>query len=434
MRRKKIWIAASCLLPFLVLFSVFSSGAPPASKEKVIYSFKGGTDGAYPLSDLTFDADGNLYGTTSAGGTGSCNGGCGTVLELKRTKDGWKKQTLYSFKASGDAAVPEAGLVFDNAGNLYGTTVGGGKHGIGTVFKLAPDSHGGWVESVIYNFDETAGDGPQADLAFDKQGNLYGTTSEGTPGECGNNGCGALFELTPQPDGTWIETTVHTFAGSPDGGVPSSGVAFDSAGNMYGVTVTGGTGNCKHPNLGMPGCGAVYKVVPNSGGGWTESVIYSFTRGGGFAKFPAGNVLFNQASHLVGLSQEGGDGIGTIFELKDNPKQGWQQTILHRFYGERNGARPTGSISVGQNGHMFGATEIGGAVGGAGCGVVFELQPSLQGWKERTLHSFNGGSDGATPQAGPVSDSQGRVYGTTKNGGSGVGCNEGYGTVYEITP
>jgi hypothetical protein len=154
MRSNHLWIGGIGILALLALPPVISSGVPPASKankqpsatEKVLYSFTGGSDGGTPLSDLTLDSAGNLYGTTSAGGTGSaCQGGCGTVFELKHSANGWKEQVLYSFKGGTDGASPQAGVIFDSAGNLYGTTNF-------TVFKLAPNSKGGWTESVIYGF------------------------------------------------------------------------------------------------------------------------------------------------------------------------------------------------------------------------------------------------------------------------------------------
>jgi uncharacterized repeat protein (TIGR03803 family) len=170
-----------------------------ASSGKIIfiYSFAGGADGAYPESDLILDAAGNLYRTTNGGGTGCGSQGCGTVFELIRTKDGWKHQVIYGFAGgTNDGANPTAGLVFDSVGNLYGTTSYGGngsgsnckEAGCGTVFKLAPNSHGGWSESVIFNFTGTTSDGQSAntDLIIDGQGNLYGTALGGTgTGFCG---------------------------------------------------------------------------------------------------------------------------------------------------------------------------------------------------------------------------------------------------------
>lgn len=181
MRRNQYWAGGIGILALLGLLPVISSGAPPASKakppsahEKVLYSFTGGSDGAWPMSDLVFDGAGNLYGTTSTSGDGSC---AGTVFELKRTPTGWREEVLHCFHGQNDGESPEAGVIFDASGNLYGTTRQGGTSGLGAVFKLAPNGKGGWTESIIYNFADVAL--PTSDLAFDTNGNLYGTTTYG---------------------------------------------------------------------------------------------------------------------------------------------------------------------------------------------------------------------------------------------------------------
>jgi hypothetical protein len=243
MRQKVFWVAARCILALAGLLPVFSSGASPASKEKVIYSFQGGSDGSAPMSDLTLDAAGNLYGTTVSGGTGTaCQAGCGTVFELTRELSGWKKHVLYNFAGGTDAAYPGGGVIFDVAGNLYGVADGGKNFG-GTAFKLAPDIHGEWRETVIYNFECCAS--PQGDLVFDSSGNLYGTTPTGVGGTCFDEGCGAVFKLSPHADGTWTETTLYSFTDVPDAGVPSGGVVVDPVGNVYGLTTYGGSSICR---------------------------------------------------------------------------------------------------------------------------------------------------------------------------------------------
>jgi uncharacterized repeat protein (TIGR03803 family) len=428
MRRKSSWIAASCIVAVAGFLPVISTGASPASTETVLYSFTGGNDGAHPRSDLTIDNAGNLYGTTSSGGTGTaCGGGCGTVFVLKRSAKDWKEEVLYSFAGGKDGAIPEAGVTFDNSGNLYGTTTIGGSQNSGTVFKLVPNSLGGWTETVIYSFSFSGSSGanPAADLILDAKNNLYSTTPVGGTG-CNGNGCGTVFELSPLSNGSWKETTIHAFMGAPDGAIPSSGLVLGSRGDLYGMTQYGGTAPCDLHTL-LPGCGTIYKLTPNSGGGWTETVMYNFIRGGGRGIYPSGGLLLDPAGHLIGTTRSGGDGIGAIFKLYDSPKAGWQQNVLHRFWGGHiDGWYPIARLVSDVNGNLFGVTL---AAGTNDDGVVFELIRLGGRWKERILYNFASGSTGTTPQGGLVLDSQGHIYGTTPTGGTGS-----LGTIYEITP
>ena len=199
------------------------------------------------------------------------------MFKLAPNPDGtWTERVLYSFTGGADGLIPLAGLVFDAAGNLYGTTGYGGADGSGVVFKLAPNPDGTWTESVLYSFTGYAdGSIPGAGLIFDPTGNLYGTTTSGGPfsaGEC-PAGCGVVFKLAPNPDGTWTESVLHSFTGA-DGQYPRAGLVFDVAGNLYGTTNGGGPDND----------GVVFKLKPNLDGTWTESVLYSFKDGadGGF--------------------------------------------------------------------------------------------------------------------------------------------------------
>jgi uncharacterized repeat protein (TIGR03803 family) len=443
MRPHYLWITAGCILALFGMRPISSSGAPPAGREKAIYSFQGGTDGAAPMSDLTLDSAGNLYGTTSQGGTGTC-GGCGTVFELKRSQDGWKEEVLYSFGAyQGDGVHPQAGLIFDSAGNLYGTTIEGlgDNSADGTVFKLSPNGHGGWTERVIYSFppDQSAGANPSTDLVFDSHGNLYGTASigGGNANSCYGSGCGTVFKLTPQSDGSWRETTVHIFTDTGgDGAYPSSGFVLDSAGNLYGLTKSGGTGSCQIRSNGSPtvfGCGTLYELILNSDEAPNVIALYNFVPGGGFGIYPSSGICFDNQSHLLGTTQRGGDGFGTVFELQDTKEKGWQQNEAHIFDGIPDGAGPVGRLTTDANGDLFGATSSG-ATFTKGLGTVFEVQHAKNAWSEKILHSFAGSPDGATPSAGLISDSRGHLYGTTLYGGTGTGCVHGCGTVYQVTP
>lgn len=420
---------------------------PAAAQEGVLYNFQGsynyGPDGAFPESNLIFDAKGNLYGTTGYGGTN----GAGSVFELSpQSGGGWSEAVLYSFQNNGeDGNSPSAGLIFDSAGNLYGTTVGGGNNGVGTVFELSPHSGGAWSEAVLYNFQNNGQDGinPYASLIFDSVGNLYGTTSGGGTGNCvaegGNPGCGIIFEISPQSGGGWSETVLLNFQGTPtDGYAPFGGLIFDNAGNLYGTTIAGGS----------IGSGTVFELSPQSGGGWSETILYSFLSNGRDGNGPNASVIFDGTGNLYGTTATGGTGCGggcgTIFEL--SPKSGgvWVEKVLHSFQ-YSDGAFPEGSLIIDSASNLYGTTEYGGSGRGAecdGCGTVFELLSASVSSAStfqilRVLHSFqDDGQDGVNPAAGLIADAGGDLYGTTIQGGSG-GCNSqfgvGCGTVFEVS-
>jgi uncharacterized repeat protein (TIGR03803 family) len=230
-------------------------------KESVIYSFKG-SDGWQPLGNLIFDKKGNLYGTTSQGGGYNRNCyeySCGTVFELSPSSDGlWTETVLHHFNGN-DGAQPQGSLIFDAAGNLYGaTSVGGpygGGFGGGAVFELMPTGSGQWEEKVLHYFGKGK-DGyvPYAGLTLDAAGNLYGTTTGGGAygSNCGTEPCGTVFQLMPGANGQWSEKVLHSFSGSPDGNLPEGSLTFDSAGNLYGTTAAGGGYDA----------GAVFEITP----------------------------------------------------------------------------------------------------------------------------------------------------------------------------
>jgi hypothetical protein len=218
-------------------------------KEQSLYSFNGNSTGIQPTAAPILDAAGNLYGTTSCCGTG------GAVWELLHGS--WKERTLYSF-ASGGGGKSEAGLVFDKVGNLYGQTELGGKYDKGVVFKLAPAAKGNWKETVLYSFKGGRdGEYPISSVpVFDEAGNVYGTTTQGGGTGCGGKGCGTVFKLTPGKGGHWRETVVHRFADA-DGRWPYYGVVIDRVGNLYGTTGFGGNAGC-FQNY---GCGVVFEIT-----------------------------------------------------------------------------------------------------------------------------------------------------------------------------
>ena len=265
--------------------------------ETILYRFTGGSDGAAPLfGDLVFDQAGNLYGTAAAGGitSGNCSpvGGCGVVFELTPTHGGWTETVLHSFNLDGsDGYYPNSGVIFDSSGNLYGTTVYGGADNAGAVYELT-HSGSGWVESILYS-SGTEGDLPVGGLVMDRAGNLYGSTALG-----GSYGDGTIFELAPS-GGNWTFTLLHTFTGDVG---PEDSLTMDAAGNLYGTTFTDG----------LYDAGSVFKLMPGSGG-WTYVDLYDFHDAG---TLPSGNVILDSSGNLYGTAQDGGSGrAGVVWEI-----------------------------------------------------------------------------------------------------------------------
>ena len=400
----------------LILFTAISA----ICQEKVLHSFGNGTDGQEPQAGLIFDAAGNLYGVTTVGGIHRH----GTVFELSPREDGGStEKVLHSFGNGLDGIEPQASLVLDAAGNLYGTTMAGGLHGWGTAFQLSPQEDGTWKEKLLHSFSYYGSDGaaPVAGLIFDDAGNLYGTTNSG-----GIHSQGAVFELMPRQDGEWTETVLHSFGGR-DGAYPSAGLIFDQAGNLYSTTAGGGI-------HGLPsGCGTVFELAPKDGGGWTETVLHSFNCISGDGYSPEAGLTFDAAGNLYGTTVSGGihtcegnSTCGTVFEL--SPEDGgWREKIVHSFNGT-DGESPSAGLTFDTAGNLYGTTVLGGI---HTYGTVFELSPKQDGgWQETVVHSFNvNGHDGYNPEASLMIDSFGNLYGTTDYGGIHVA-----GTVFEITP
>jgi uncharacterized repeat protein (TIGR03803 family) len=305
------------------------------------------------------------------------------------------------------------------------------------VFELSPGTGGIWTETVLHTFHKGTGGGyPSSPLIFDAAGNLYGTTfAGGNASNCAQIGCGVVYKLSPIQGG-WAETVLHTFTGGADGDGPLSGVIFDAVGNLYTETYQGGVLNC---GIGSDnGCGAILMLLPSSSVPWKASILHTFGGGrdggnprGGLAIDGLGNI-YGTASYYGGTGC-GGFGCGAVFELSP-VTGGWKPSLLHTFAGgAADGGNPNSTLLLDSSGNLYGTTWDGGiSLCGNGCGTAYKLSPSAGGWSETVLHFFNTTVDGQNLLAGLILDSQGNLYGATYAGGDAGG--NAFGTVFKITP
>lgn len=393
-------MAWAALTTALVLSVVATQAHAQQWTLHVLHDFTDGADGAIPLAGLTMNSAGDLYGTANLGGSVNA----GTVFKLKRSGSGWTFTVLYSFTGSQDGSGPQARVIFGPNGNLYGTTTGGGPDGQGVVFALRPPASFcrsiscPWTESMIYRFTGGA-DGTQpetGDVVFDTAGNLYGTTAHGgdsssdgvayklTPSHGswsesdlyefggsagispysgmisdghgnwygttigGGAGYGTVYELMPSGPG-WVEKVLYAFAGLGDGGYPAGGLIFDQSGNLYGTTSYYGT---------------VFKLTPSQGE-WIHTVLYTFIGNAG----PNGSLIMDAASNLYGITAQNDPyTAGEVFKLT----QDGAYTDLYDFQAGGDGAFPQGSVVMDASGNLYGTAEEGGAHGD---GTIWQLTP-----------------------------------------------------------
>jgi hypothetical protein len=402
---------------------VFSVG----QSEFIVHSFDQ-TGASSPGGNLAADAAGNLYGIANSGGIVG-----GTIYELVRPvppKTAWTETEIYTFTGGADGSLPNAPLILDKAGNLYGTTEEGGVFGAGTVFELAaPAAAGGtWNESVLHSFQPATGDGgePRDGLVWDSSGNLIGVAfAHGTNKAC-YRGCGTAFQLSPPstPGGEWKETIIWNFA-YWSGGWPIGTPILDAKGALYGATVKGGKG-----------FGVVYRLGPPTtpGGAWHHRVIHTFTGGpdGGVSATGVGLTLHGRGV-LYGTAEFGGlNGLGSVFQLVPPAVAGdeWTENVLYHFGATiGDGNFPFGVI-FDSDGNIYGTTFEGGSGCSPECdGTVFQLTPPAQEgalWTETLLHSFAAVTDGHFP-GGLIRAKNGVLFGVTEFGGAG-----GRGVVYGI--
>jgi uncharacterized repeat protein (TIGR03803 family) len=324
-------------------------------------------------------------------------------------------KVIYSFAGGNDGEYLDTDLVMDSAGNIYGTTVLGGDFGSGTVFQLSP-SGAGWTHTVLYSFTGgNDGGEPYKGVTLDSHGNLYGTTVTGGTGNC-EGGCGVVFKLT-NSGGTWTQSLLHQFTGGNDGSGPGSGLTFDQHGNLYGMTPTGGA----------YGLGVVYQLHLRSSGLWKLNVLHAFTGGDDGSSGSAGRLLLDHAGNLYGVTTVGGaNGDGVVFEIAHSHGV-WTLLTLYSFKDQPDGALPYGGLIFDKAGNLYGTTYYAGV---HDVGTVYNLTHPNGAWIETTLYSFKGGTDGSSPISTLVSDKAGNLYGTTSEGGTACAC----GVIFKLAP
>lgn len=384
------------LLATVTLTMAFAAQAAP--KYKILHAFGKGSDGGGVWGSLVFDADGNAYGTTINGGTYNF----GTVFELTPHSNGnWTETILHDFSCKGsEGCTPTADLAMDAAGDLYGKTttttfelkpgqdswnltvlqdeggpaglildqadnlygpLGLGEYGQGAVSTLVKDQN--WTEALLYSFcskstrkhDCLDGSDPYAGLTWGPNGNLYGTTVQ-----YGVHGYGVVFQLTPQTDGTWKETVLHSFpAFDTDGSKPYEGVVLDKAGNVYGATSQGGSST---------GCGVIFKLAPQADGKWKETILYDFPK---LSQGCIANTMaFDAKGNLWGTAQSGGaSNNGVVFELTPQQSGKWKYQVVHQF-NLKDGSLPGSAVIFDSQGNLYGTTILGGPNYG---GVAFQI-------------------------------------------------------------
>jgi uncharacterized repeat protein (TIGR03803 family) len=395
-------------LAILAFASVLALGQlATAQTFQVLHDFTGHLDGGTPPYTLAQDSAGRFYGTAAQGGLN----GTGVVFRFQRQNANWILTPLYDF--SDQDGQPGWGVTLAPNGTIYTVasyaSVLGGP--CGTAIHIQPSATNPpvvpsyWKETALRTYVKSQEGCPTGNLLLDSAGNLYGVTQSGGP-----HGWGSVFELTNN-SGTWTETILYAFQGLDDGGNPYSGLIADSAGNLYGTTYAAGANRQ----------GIVFELK-HSGGSWTEQVLYTF-QGGNDGGQPVAGLIFDNAGNLYGATSSWGSrGGGVVFKLV--PSGGsWTYSVLTTFTGSDG---PVASVTMDASGNLYGTTFMDDSFG---YGSVFKLTPSGNGWTYTDLHDFTGGTDGGYPGGGVLLDSSGNLYGTAVTGGA-----DGLGVLYEITP
>ena len=394
-----------------IFASVPLSAARGASTE-VIYSFAGGQDGEYADTDLVMDGAGNIYGTSVQGGAH----GSGTVWRLSPEGNTWTHTVLYSFTGGADGGEPYKGVTLDADGNLYGTAVTGGggtcEGGCGVAYKLT-NNGGTWTQRVIHQFNgPDDGQGPGARLTIGDDGDIYGMAPTG-----GEFGAGTIYQMHATRHG-WNFKVIHAFTGGADGCGGSAGAMLVHGGSLYGASTA----------CGANGAGLIYALTPNQKGKFKFKILYAF-KGEPDGSFPYGGLMFDAKGNIYGTTYyDGEDEVGAVYELSPKDRGEWKERELYSF--KDNGSDGASSISnlvQDASGNLYGTTSAGGT---SNLGTIFKLTSGAHhSWTESVVHSFGGPPDGAFAYNGMVGDGSGVFYGATTHGGE-----DDEGAIYKFTP
>lgn len=374
-------------------------GAGPAlagtPHEKPVYSFTGNADGGFPHGGLISNGRDKFFGVTTGDGTGHN----GVIFELQKPAKGqtaWRQTTLYAFTGGADGGVPEAGLLRDAHGHLYGTTYQGGADGYGVVFELSKH-RGAWKYQVLWTFTGgNDGGEPSGSLIMDAAGNLYGTASEG-----GTGVVGAVFELSPPAAGmtNWTENVLYNFTGNSDGGEPMGNVLMGSDGNLYGTTA----------GYGQYNYGTVYRLTANGGGAWSFSLLHAFA-GGSDGEVPRDGLIQDANGTLYGTTAGFDNSYGNVFELNSD---GSSYNVLYNIPGTAGftGNGPWQTVSMDATGALYGTTLADGA---SQYGEIFKLTPGQNNqWTASVLYTFPGGAGSQEPYSTVLIGKNNMLYGTS---------------------
>jgi uncharacterized repeat protein (TIGR03803 family) len=389
------------IVALLALFGAYSNAR--AATYETLFSFSAHTGGANPYySGVVQDPKtGDLYGTTYAGGNGTCQ--CGVVFQI--APDG-TETVVHNFGTNGDGDYPVSGVIRDTNGNLYGTTSGGGANFAGTVFKISSKGK----ETLLHSFDTTDGATPMGQMVMDKSGNLYGAAYSGGPApSC----CGTVFKVTAGGKFSVLYNFFYGTDGYDNTGIgPEGGLIIDSKGNLVGTTYFGG----ETPGLSS---GTVFSVTPKG----VTTVLHTFGNGKDGAH-PNGGVIQDSSGNFFGTTVLGGTyGFGSVYKLTRSGNS-YVESVLYSFTNQSDGENPFGSLVEDSSGNLYGSTSAGGDPE-CRCGTIFKLATD---GTFSALHAFATGNDGHTPTAGLLAGSDGNLYGTTASGGS----KGGFGTVFEL--